>query len=194
MRQRPTSQPFLFPGPGEIPHSSRTSGCFATELRLKACLFSQVSPPCQTKTWRQGTFAICPYAILWSSPKGHGETASHPATPNPAVSFSRCAAESALVQAISCLDCSHSIFSLIGPLGSESQLSIVRSRLPADDLRTTGASYLFFATQSEVICFAPFGDSPVWAMVSLPPLALPSSVLPSHYASRFAQRWHLKAP
>ena len=36
-------------------------------------------------------------------------------------------ATSALVQAISCLDCSHSIFSLIGPLGSKSQLSIVRS-------------------------------------------------------------------
>ena len=75
---------------------------------------------------KHGTFSSPPYVISWSSAKRHGREKSHPATPNPVVSFSRRAAECALVQAISCLACINSLFSLIGPLGSESQLSIVR--------------------------------------------------------------------
>lgn len=79
---------------------------------------------------------------------------------------------SALVQAISCLDYSHSIFSLIGPLGSESQLFIVRSRRPADDPWPIEASYLFFANAKRGYLLCTIRDrDPLWTMVSLPPLA-----------------------
>lgn len=62
---------------------------------------------------------------------------------------------SALVQVISYLDCSHSIFSLIGPLGSESRLFIVRSQCPTDDLRTLRRLPLFYDQSEVMLCNHP---------------------------------------
>ena len=146
----------MFPGHGANPIQAVHQVALQLSSHLKACLFFP-KWHLHANNHEAWYFSLSPYVYsCLSGKKPRRKSLIQIYTESGGIVFPprrskllshqmRHEATSALVQAISCLDCSHSIFSLIGLLGSESQLFILRSRRPADDPRPIEASYLFFA-------------------------------------------------
>lgn len=149
--------PVLFPGQEVSPFQAVHLVALQPSSHLKAC-------PVFPRSNDLGTFSFRQVSLLFVRQEAQLKNLIQ-FTPNPVVSFSRRAAECAFIQAISCLDYSITLFSLIGPLGSKSQLSFVRFYSVLQMiLRTLRRLPLFYYAKRGYLALHHLEPKPLWTM------------------------------